>query len=281
MALQSLIGMSEVEIRAVVTLRASRYNADFADVAGVAQAAGIPVHYADDMDPEALQKALEGHAADLGFVIGWSRLLPRAVIDSTALGFVGYHPAALPCNRGRHPIIWTIALGLDEAASTFFMIDEGQDSGPIVSQQPVPVAPRETAATLYAKLLDLIPGQLAEIVTGLDRGTLVPAPQDDSRASYWRKRGRADGAIDWRMSATTIDRLVRSLSAPYPGAEFVHDGETVTLWKCAVLDEGPANAEPGKVVAMRGTCPVVKAGEGCVILEEMTPVREISVGDYL
>ena len=69
-----------------------------------------------------------------------------------SLGLVGYHPALLPQNRGRHPIIWALALGLEETGSTFFFMDEGADTGDILSQRRVPITPEDDAGTLYDKL---------------------------------------------------------------------------------------------------------------------------------
>ena len=70
-------------------------------------------------------------------------------------GVIGYHPAALPHNRGRHPIIWALARGLTQTASTFFLMDEGADTGAIVDQEPVPIGAHDDAGRLYARLQDM------------------------------------------------------------------------------------------------------------------------------
>lgn len=69
------------------------------------------------------------------------------------MGVIGFHPAALPNNRGRHPIIWALALGLNETASTFFKMDEGADTGDIVSQVKIPICESDYAADLYENIM--------------------------------------------------------------------------------------------------------------------------------
>lgn len=281
-ALETLIADPKVDLRGVLTLRASKFNADFVDIAGRAQAAGIPVHYAEDVDKAALPDLLRDADVDVAFVIGWSRLLAADALDAPAIGTVGFHPAQLPANRGRHPLIWALALGLEQTASTFFLMDEGADSGPILSQVPIGIEYADDAGSLYRKVLEAVPSQLREIVAKMADGTLDPQPQDHAQATYWRKRGAADGLIDWRMPASGIYNLVRALTRPYIGAEFSLGEDRVKLWQCVEFEgEVPANAEPGKVLGIGPDGTIVKAGIGAVRLIETSDMPALAVGDYL
>jgi methionyl-tRNA formyltransferase len=280
-ALDALIADPMVELRALVTFRESPFNSDFVDLAPRAALAGIPVAYAEDYPGDELADVFAKHPADLAIAVGWSRLLPRRVLNAPRIGVVGFHPAALPGNRGRHPVIWAIALGLRSTASTFFLMDEGADSGPILSQKRVEIAERETAGSLYEKLLGLIPEQVAEIVSGLNDGSLRPRPQDHSKATYWRKRSRADGLIDWRMSATQIDRLVRALAPPYPCAEIEFDKHRFQIVHARPCNVDEFDCEPGKVLRVTDSEILVKAGEGAVAIEETNPALMVHEGLYL
>jgi len=71
------------------------------------------------------------------------------------MGVVGFHPAALPANRGRHPLVWVLVLGLREAASTFFWMGEGVDTGDLLSQAKVPIYESEDAANLYERVTEV------------------------------------------------------------------------------------------------------------------------------
>lgn len=282
-ALHALLSLAPAcRVVGLVTRRASTFNSDFADLRPAAHAAGVPVLFVEDArGDEAQADWLAARSPDLVFCVGWSRLLGPRLLALPRLGVVGFHPAALPANRGRHPIVWALALGLDRTASSFFLMDEGADSGPLLSQAPIPIGPDDDAATLYARILAAMPGQIADIVQGLSAGTLVPRPQDAAAANYWRKRGADDGRIDWRMEAGAIRNLVRALARPYPGAHFVAEGRDVKLWRCAVAPSSAANLEPGKVLAVEGRELVVKCGRDALRLQEHELDALPAPGDYL
>lgn len=281
--LNTLKDQPGIEIVGVVTRQASTFNADFRSLEPLADEIGCPVHLADGNDQGAIADVLRDVAPDLVYCFGWSYLLGEQVRSIPRLGVVGYHPAALPKNRGRHPIIWALALGLSETASTFFLMDEGADSGDIVSQVEVPIAFEDTARTLYDKLADVAKAQLADMTARFVAGTVQPRPQDSAQANTWRKRGPADGRIDWRMGAETIYNLVRALSEPYVGAHIEHAGQNHTVWKAALGPDGPdvpANLEPGLVLGVENGVTVKCAG-GSIVLQDIEPALDVQPGDYL
>lgn len=268
--LRTLVGMPEsVEVVALITRRGSNYNSDFVDLTSLAVKHSISLLYVEDgHDDLAQAEWLALHRPDLIFCVGWSRLLGPAIMNVSMNGVVGFHPAALPMNRGRHPIVWSLALGLDETASSFFLMDQGADSGPILSQQSVRITVDDDASSLYAKILNVMPKQIRYIVDGVAHGTLQPHQQDDTHANYWRKRGPEDGCIDWRMDAENIRNLVRALAKPYPGAHFFYDGKAVKLWRCTVVVGTPRNLEPGKILEVSARRLVVKCGREALLLTD-------------
>ena len=210
-----------------------------------------------------------------------SYLIKSDLLNLAPLGVIGYHPAALPANRGRHPLIWALILGLKETASTFFFMDEGVDSGDIVSQYQIKISENDNAGTLYKRITETALEQIDEFVPRLSSDNYQRIPQDHSQANYWRKRGKKDGQIDWRMSATSIYNLVRGLTKPYIGAHFELDGEIIKVWKTTVVENNKKNIEPGKVLTVDESGTVVKTGENSVRLEKTDPVLEIRIGSYL
>lgn len=282
-ALETLLADPVIQMLGVLTLSDRKINADYIDISVRARADDVPVYLADQTTNADLAKLLSDLQPDVVFVIGWSRLLGREILEIPRMGTVGYHPARLPENRGRHPLIWAIALGLEETASSFFLLDEGIDSGPILSQVTLPIARTDHAGDLYAKALDAIPKQLKEVTAQLQCGLQGLKAQDHSTATYWRKRSRSDGRIDWRMTASSIYDLVRALAPPYPGAEFTVGDQTVTLWQCEIVENCvPNNAEPGKVLSIENGHLLVKAGVGAVrILATSGLPASLNQGDYL
>ena len=252
-ALRQVLDHPDAEVVGVVTRRESGFNADFRSLEPLAKEHGVPVFIAEANKQDSLADWLEGTAPDVVYCFGWSYLLKAEVLGVAPLGVVGYHPAALPRNRGRHPIIWALALGLEETASTYFFMDESADSGDILSQRAVPIAYEDDAATLYARLVETSREQIREFTAQLAAGTASRTPQDHARANYWRKRGRADGRIDWRMASRGIYNLVRALTRPYPGAHFDHESGEVKVWRVEETglrhSAGIANLEPGRILA--------------------------------
>ena len=263
-ALADLVTLSDAELVGVVTRRESPFNADFRPLDDLAAEAGAPVFFAAGNDQQAMADFLRSVEPTVIYCFGWSYLLGRDILGLAPKGVVGYHPAALPANRGRHPLIWALALGLSETASTFFFMDQGADSGDILDQQSIAIADSDDAASLYAKMTEVALGQINRFTAALAKGTEARVPQDHARANVWRKRRPADGQIDWRMSALSINNLVRALGRPYVGAHCLQGDREIKIWRVEPAAEGPANFEPGRILAIDGDAVVVKCADASV-----------------
>jgi methionyl-tRNA formyltransferase len=280
--LEVLISMPEVDVCAIVTKQASKVNADFSDLTDICQLNSIPYHY-ESVDQRGLSaEFLENYQLDLIYCFGWSYLLDDTVLSIPKIGVIGFHPAQLPKNRGRHPIIWALALGLKETASTFFKMDSFADSGPIISQHMVDIMPDDKASDLYQRILDIAAGQVRIFTLQFFNQQVKFIIQDNAEATYWRKRDRTDGLIDWRMSAQGIYNLVRALAPPYPCAEFKIGSTYIKVPKCSVvLGKYPENIEPGSILAKSSDSLLVKVEGSDAVLLEKLEINFAIDGDYL
>jgi methionyl-tRNA formyltransferase len=279
--LELLIEMKQ-DVVGVCTLKDSNFNTDHCDLAVLCQENHIPWSYTPNINSAESIKWLADRKPDIIFCFGWSKLLGDKVLNLASLGVVGYHPAALPANRGRHPLIWALCLGLKETASTFFFMDEGADTGDILSQLKVEISDEDNATTLYEKITLHALDQIKIFVPQLESGSFPRKPQDHKQANIWRKRNKADGQIDWRMSALNIHNLVRSLAKPYPGAHFISKGKGITVWKSKVVQNYPTNIEPGKVISIiNDEEPLISCGEQVIQLLETEPKHNLNIGEYL
>jgi methionyl-tRNA formyltransferase len=280
-ALERLLSIN-AEVVGVCTLHESRFNADYVDLGVLSEDHEIPWIYAEDINSSETLGWIRKKSPDVIFCFGWSRLLKQELLRLPPMGVVGFHPAALPANRGRHPLIWPLVLGLEKTASTFFFMDAGADSGDILSQREVLIDYEDNARTLYDKVTRCALGQIEEFVPQLAAGKYQRRKQDHQFANTWRKRDSADGKIDWRMSAYSIHNLVRGLSKPYVGAHFIVRGQEIKVWETTVVSATDRrNIEPGKVLMQIGSKPVVKCGEDAICLLSTEPSFEPAVGDYL
>ena len=247
-ALKALIKEDYLDIVGVVTKKTSTINSDFTDLSPLCNKEKIPyIFYNNDI--EEIYKFFHSKNPEVIYCIGWSHLLPAKVLNVPKHGVIGFHPAKLPSNRGRHPIIWALALGLEETASTFFKMDEGADSGDIVSQEIIKIEESDNSKSLYTKILSSLELQIPTISQKLFKGQLVYHKQDESLASSWRKRSVNDGIIDFRMTAKDINNLVRALAEPYPKAQFKYNNGFVKVGSAEIMRNiCNQNVEPGKVI---------------------------------
>jgi methionyl-tRNA formyltransferase len=279
-ALRLLVTM-KVDILGVCTLETSVFNADHCDLSAICVAQEIPCIYAPDINSDEVHGWISEKKPDVIFCFGWSRLIKQRLLNAAPLGVIGFHPAALPANRGRHPLIWALVLGLKRTASTFFFMDESADGGDILSQVGVDIDVDDSAGSLYEKITHCALQQIAKFVPQLSSGAFPRIPQDHRLANVWRKRGRADGQIDWRMSSQAIRNLVRGLSKPYVGAHFVYRGGDIKVWDTRLMVTESENIEPGKIIEKTHEGCVVACGDGAILLLNTEPNFAAEVGEYL
>lgn len=198
-------------------------------------------------------------------------------------GVVGFHPASLPKNRGRHPIIWALTLGLTETASSFFMLEEGADTGKVVSQVQIPILYEDNARTLYGKIMDAATRQLIHLWEMICENTISFVELESGESNIWRKRNKNDGKIDWRMSSRNIYNLIRALSEPYVGAHFEYIGYEYKVWEAEeTADFTAINIEPGKIIEVDDEGHFsVKTGEGAIRVIRYDEKFRPEVGMYL
>ena len=220
-------------------------------------------------DPSLVERIADLDPAVI-FVIGWSQLIKRDLLDCPRHGCVGIHPTDLPEGRGRAPIPWTILKGLTRTASTMFFLTEGVDDGDVIGRVPVDVDPRETAATLYDKHREAHVRLVQEHAADLISGSAARTPQQHDRATYWEARRPEDGRIAPSVPVLDADRLVRAVTHPFPGA-FVEraDGSRLLVWAATPTDS--VGVAPGGLVETeRGI--VLQCSDGGLLLLETEEV---------
>ena len=133
-ALEKLIKLN-VNVIGVCTKKISDFNNDFSNLTPICKKNKIPIKYVKDINSKKNIEWIKSLAPDIIFCFGWSSLIKQELLNLPPMGVVGYHPAKLPQNRGRHPLIWTLVLGLKKSASSFFFMDQRADGGDILSQK--------------------------------------------------------------------------------------------------------------------------------------------------
>lgn len=247
---------------------ASRHS-DFVDLEARAAEQGIPFHAVDNVNtPDALA-LVAGLDLDWLIVVGWSQICGPELLALPREGSIGYHPAALPKMRGRAVIAWTILLGLEETAGSLFLMAPTVDSGALIAQETFAVHPRETVASLIARHVEALRRMWAAILPLGPAANLASRIQDEAQASYCAKRVAADGEIDWTAPAVVIDRLVRAVSAPYPGAFSHYRGRRLMIHAARPWDGPRHYGLPGQVLERRDDGLLIACGDYTALQVEM------------
>lgn len=270
------------DIVGVITKKESKYNSDFKDLTPLCEKYKLNYIYVKNVNDEESIAFAESCNAQIAFCFGWSQLIKQEFMNKIPNGIVGFHPAELPNNRGRHPVIWALVLGLRQTASTFFMIDDMADRGAIISQEVIEISYEDDAGTLYEKIMSVAKVQVVKVWNLFKDGTIEFKEQNVLAGNTWRKRSKDDGKIDWRMSSRGIYNLVRGLTRPYVGAHFVYKEKEIKVWKVSeIITNKYENIEPGKVVEIYENNKIdIKVSDNVIRLEEWE-YMEIGKNEYL
>jgi methionyl-tRNA formyltransferase len=190
----------------------------------------IPVIKSNHVNDSTVIEAIKKYNIDWLFIIGWSQIASKEVIESANIGAIGAHPTLLPIGRGRAAIPWAIIKGLDKTGVSFFKMDEGVDTGLILKQEEVLIQSTETALTLYNKVNAAHEILIKKLFVDLKNNNVKGKVQDESKATYWEGRKPKDGEIFETMSVNDVDRLVRGTTHPYPGAYILRDDKKIIIW---------------------------------------------------
>jgi methionyl-tRNA formyltransferase len=258
----------KADVVGIISKEESNFNSDFYDISQIADLHGIPSKKVKDINHSNNISWIKNLSPDILFCFGWSSLLKQDLLNLAPLGVLGYHPADLPNNKGRHPLIWAKVLGLDETASTFFFMDESADGGDILSQFKFSIGFEDCAEDLYNKMTNTAIIQIESFLPKLINRSYTRIPQDKTLGNLWRKRSKQDGYIDFRMTTNNLCNLVRAISKPYFGAHCILDGVDFKVWKVRPGCFTKKNIEPGKVLSVLNNCIEVKTADSSIFLVE-------------
>ena len=238
---------------------------------------GVPVFQPKRIKSEEAVAEIRALAPDVIVVMAYGQILPRAVLEIPRIACLNLHASLLPRHRGAAPIQAAIVAGDRETGITVMYMDEGLDTGDVMLQTRIAIAPDETGGSLHDRLAEIAPGALKEALAKLQAGTAPRASQDSSAATYAPKLERAHGRIDWSEPAALIERKSRAFN-PWPGAFTILRDEAGTERKLKV--------HRASVVSAEGSDPeklVIAAKDGALRLEEvqLEGKRRMSAAEFL
>lgn len=231
----------------------------------VATAVGVPL-----LQPPRLRKpdataALAAYEPELQIIAAYGQILRPDVLALPRHGTLNVHASLLPRWRGASPIAAAIRAGDHESGVTIMLVDEGEDTGAILSSRTAPIHDDDDAGTLSDRLAAMGAELLLQTIPRWLAGEIKPQPQDATLATRAPRLKKEEGCIDWSQPAVEIWRQVRAFS-PWPGATTSLRGDAVRVWS-AHPERGGGDL-PGAVLGVGDTI-AVATGEGVLHLERV------------
>ncbi|MBD2208364.1 methionyl-tRNA formyltransferase [Calothrix sp. FACHB-156] len=214
-------------------------------VANLAQTANIPIF--TDTSQKAIKALILKLQPDCVVVSSYNQILPPALIELST--FINVHYSPLPQYRGRANVNWAIINDEPCAAISIHKISPDLDEGNILFQQLIPIHRNDTVADLYDRLNEIQRQNLGETVVKAFNG-YPGVQQNNAEATYGCTRLPEDGEINWSASTRSIDCLIRSLVAPFPGAYTYFQGQKLTVWQAMPVENPPVYVGriPGRII---------------------------------
>lgn len=209
-------------------------------------------------------------------VAAFGQILPKAVLEIPKYGCINVHASLLPKYRGAAPIQWSIIEGEEKTGITIMHMDEGLDTGDMISKAEVNIDPKETFGSLHDKLAEAAGPLLLQALSDIEAGKANRIKQKDEESSYAKILDKSIGHIDFNQPAEKIERLIRGLN-PWPSAYTALEGKILKIWDADVISEAaysekafPGEAVlPGEVREIEKDALLIQTGEGVLAVKEL------------
>jgi len=292
-SLKALLRSTETQVEAVITQpdRPSGRGQKLTPppVKVFAEEQGIPVLQTERLRRDArIYDLLKTVDPELMVVVAFGQILPKDFFGYPKWGTINVHASLLPRYRGASPIVHAILNGETETGTTIMLIDEGMDTGDMLSRRAVPVPENMTAGELEPILAEDGARLLVETLPSYLAGALRPMPQDDSKATHAPRLEKDAGKIDWARPSRCLHDQIRAFN-PWPGAFSTLRGQTVKVWRSARANQihggadSPNDRLPGEVLEVDREGIRVACGDSSplVLTELQMPGRNrVSARDF-
>lgn len=242
---------------------------------------GIEVFQPEDINSEESIERIKSLSPDLIVVAAFGQIFKREILEIPKYGCINVHASLLPKYRGAAPINWAIIDGEEETGITIMEMEEGLDTGDMISKSAIPITEDDDCQSIHDKLAVIGAELLVETIKDIMEGKDKRIPQDDSLSSYAPMIFRETGEIQWNKKAKDIANLIRGLK-PWPGAYTNYNDEVVKIHKVRIEPKLKAG-EPGEIVKVSNEGVYVNTLDDTLVIEELQfpNRRKMQVRDYL
>lgn len=221
--------------------------------------------------------------ADIYVVAAFGQILSKEILDLPQYGCINVHASLLPMYRGAAPIQWAIYDGQEYTGVTVQQMNEGIDTGDIISSTRVDIAPDETGESLFMKLRDAGAKLIVDTLQSIENNTAQHVPQDESKATYAKILKKEMGCIDFARPAEEIERMIRAFT-PWPGGYTYLNGKMLKIKQCMAQPAFDIENGCGVVTGTSREGIKVSCGKGSsLLITRLQPEgkKEMPAADFL
>lgn len=256
---------------------------------------GIPVLQPERVKTAEFYEELKALKPDIIVVAAYGKILPKEILELPEYGCICVHTSLLPDYRGAAPIQWVILNGEKKTGVTLIEMNEGCDTGDIISSCEVEITADETGESLHDKLAAEGAELLLRTLPSILSKSCQKIPQDIHAGSYVSVIEKSLGCLDFSKPAVELERYIRGLFS-WPCAYTYLDGRLIKLFRAEVLTEGSKefhdylNGMEDKVSLIPGTVLTdgkkifaVITGSGILLIRELQPEgkRRMTTEEFL
>ncbi|RVU40043.1 methionyl-tRNA formyltransferase [Rheinheimera riviphila] len=247
----------------------------------LALAQQIPVYQPKSLKKSKAQAELAALNADLMVVVAYGLILPAVVLQTPKLGCINVHGSLLPRWRGAAPIQRALWAGDIETGVTIMQMDEGLDTGAMLSIKSLAITATDTSASLYDKLADIGPQALLAALTDLPALQQQAKAQDDVLANYAEKLSKDEALLDFNKPAAALEREIRAFN-PWPVSYLQLGAQQLKIWQARV-EPTHATAAPGTVLSADKKGIAIATVDGVLVLQQLQPPgkKAMAAADFL
>lgn len=283
--IEELSDFLEISILITIPKNVSQQTdiADYFDLTDIAKSKNITCYHAEtySLNTEIDRNEISKLKLDIGFVIGWQRLIPKAILDTFSIGIFGMHGSSenLPKGRGRSPMNWALIERRKTFHTNLFRYDSGIDSGDILDSMAFSIQDEDTAETMHYKnsmaMVEIIKRNIELITTN----KFKLFPQKTITPTYYPKRTPDDSIIDWDENIFNIHAKIRATTKPFNGAFSFINNEKIIIYRAAIFEINTAEANNINIIT---TFPsgkfILSCNGGTLIVHDYTYKHAIKKG---
>ncbi|MBN1265338.1 MAG: methionyl-tRNA formyltransferase [Anaerolineales bacterium] len=227
----------------------------------------IPILQPEKISSDAALESISLLEPDILVVTAYGQIIRKNLLNLPRYGCINVHASLLPRWRGASPIQAAILAGDTSTGVTIMLMDQGLDTGPILSQEAIPIPASATGGEMFTILSHAGADLLIPTLRDFTLGKIAPLPQDDKHSTYAPMLKKDDGRLDFTNTADRLSAQVRAYE-PWPGSFFYYQNRRVVVRQAHSISE--TRLSPGIPFSVNQK-PAISCSDGSLVLDEVQP----------